>query len=336
MSFRLAIGIVAVVLVFPVTSSGGRYAGDFLDIGVGGRALGMGGAFVALANDGSAAFFNPAGFGQLEKKGITLMHTWLFMGMANYDFLSFAGPVGDGLGIGLSLVRLGVDEIPIFPELSGTPDERRDSLELRPDGTPLGYFQDAEYAAYLSVGKAITYEFGKGVRYVAIPIFICIGGNAKYLHQSLKDKTGTGIGVDLGAIFAINLRDIFTGAFPGRLSLGVDVMDIGGTKITWNTRSQRADEIPFNFRYGASLSQEIDLLRGEVTLAWQADTRYEQKNSYGAEYSLLKKVAVRAGYTGSDLTLGAGVSGPYNSTLDYAFMNHQLDNTHRVSFALWF
>ena len=336
MSSRLVIGIVAVVLVFPVTAPAGRYAGDFLDIGVGGRALGMGGAFVALANDGTAAFFNPAGFGQLDKRGITLMHTWLFMGMANYDFFSLAGPVGDGLGMALSVVRLGVDGIPIYPQLRGTPDERRDSLELRPDGIPLGYFQDTEYAGYLSVGKAITYEFGKGVRYVAIPIFICIGGNAKYVHQTLKDKTGTGIGVDLGAIIGVNLRDIFSAASPGRLSLGVDVMDIGGTKITWNTRSQRTDEIPFNFRYGASLNQEIDFLRGEVTVAWQADTRYERKNSYGAEYSFLKRVAVRAGYTGSDLTLGAGVSGPYNSTLDYAFMNHQLDNTHRVSFALWF
>lgn len=336
MNSRMIIGILAVFLVFPLTASGDRYAGDFLEIGVGGRALGMGGAFVALANDGSAAFFNPAGFGQLDKKGITLMHTWLFMGMANYDFLSVAGPVGNGLGLGLSVVRLGVDGIPIFPQLRGTPDERRDSLELRPDGEPLGYFQDTEYAGYLSVAKAITYQFGEGVRYVAIPIFICIGGNAKYVHQTLRDKTGTGTGVDLGAIVAVNLRDIFETPFPGRFSLGLDVMDIGGTKITWNTRSRSANEIPVNFKYGASLKQEIDFLRGEVTVAWQVDTRYEQKNSFGGEYSLMRRLAVRVGYTGSDLTLGAGVFGPYNSTLDYAFMNHQLDNTHRVSLALWF
>ena len=42
----------------------GKYAGEFLSIGVGGRALGMGGAYVALANDVTAGYYNPAGLAQ--------------------------------------------------------------------------------------------------------------------------------------------------------------------------------------------------------------------------------------------------------------------------------
>jgi long-subunit fatty acid transport protein len=47
----------------------------FLDIGVGGRALAMGEAYVAVANDASAIFWNPAGIAQLESGDIFLGYT---------------------------------------------------------------------------------------------------------------------------------------------------------------------------------------------------------------------------------------------------------------------
>jgi len=336
MSLRRTILLVAMILAVPAGISAGRYAGDFLDIEVGGRALGMGGAFVALANDGSGPLFNPAGLAQVHRREVNLMHTWLFTGMASHDFASFAAPIGEGLGFGLSLVRLGVEEIPIFPALRGTPDERRQDPQMRPDGEPDGYFGDEEYAGYLTVAKAIGYEFGKDIRYVSIPILICLGGNLKYIYQNLMDRTATGIGVDFGTIFRLKLDEIFSRPYLGTLSLGLSVIDVAGTKITWNTTSKRADEIPGNFRYGASYRHSVPSLRGEVTVSFQGDTKYKHGLSFGGEYVLLKRVAMRAGYTGSDLTLGAGVSGPYHSTLDYAFMKHQIDNTHRICLGVWF
>ncbi|MFQ5905336.1 MAG: UPF0164 family protein [bacterium] len=335
MSFRLALPFLAVIFAFPSGISAGRYAGDFLDIEVGGRALGMGGAFVALANDGSGALFNPAGLAQVQRREISLMHTWLFTGMASHDFASFAAPVGEGLGLGLSVVRLGVEGIPIFPELRGMPDERRQDPQMRPDGEPEGYFGDEEYAGYVTVAKAIGYELGKDIRYVSIPVLVCVGGNLKYVYQSLMDKTGTGIGIDFGTIVGLKLDNILNRPYLGILSLGISVMDVAGTKITWD-HSGSADEIPANFRYGASYLHDVPSLQGEVTLSLQVDTKYGQNISFGAEYMLLKRLAVRAGYTGSDLTLGAGVSGPYHSTLDYAFAKHEIDNTHRICLGVWF
>jgi hypothetical protein len=336
MRSRSFIAAFAVLFFIPSLASAGRYAGDFLDIGVGGRGLAMGGAFVAFANDGSAAFFNPAGFGDLKKRGVTFMHTWLYSGLASHDFVSAGGPIENGLALGVSMVRLSVDDIPIFPELPGTPDERRSNPDLRPDGVPEGYFQDSEYGACLSVAKSGMVELGKDVGYVSIPVFASIGGNVKYVYQSLMDNTGTGIGVDLGAILAVELNDVIGKSYLGRLSVGANVMDIANTRISWNTPSQREDEIPFNVRYGAGYIQRMSPLRGELTFSYQVDTRYERKSSFGAEYSLMRRLAVRAGYNGNGLTLGAGINGPYGSALDYAFISHQMDNTHRLSFALWF
>jgi len=336
MILRLSRVALILILSFPTAAAGGRYAGDFLDIEIGGRALGMGGAYVSLSDDCSGPFFNPAGLGRLTDRELSLMHSWLYMGMASHDFFGFVIPLGEGTGVGLSVVRLGVEDIPIFGDLEGTPEERRQDPGLRPDGDPLGYFGDSEYAGCLTLARAIIHEFGEDVEYIAVPLTVSVGGNLKYVHQSLMDKTGTGIGVDFGLILGIELADLLAKPFLGGLSAGLSVFDIGGTGITWDTSTKRADEIPSNLRYGLSYIQRVPPLRGDLTFSFQVDSKYERKVSFGGEYSLLDRIAVRAGYTGDDLTLGAGVTGPYNFDLDYAFMNHMLDNTHRVCLGIRF
>jgi hypothetical protein len=333
---RLLTAFLILYLCSVPATEAGRYAGDFLDIEIGGRALAMGGAYVSLSADCSGPFFNPAGLGLIQEREVSLMHSWLYMGMASHDFFSFVTPLGEGLGAGVSVVRLGIDDIPIFGELEGTPDQRRQDPQLRPDGEPQGFFGDSEYAGCLTVAKAIVHEFGEDVEYVAVPITISLGGNLKYVHQNLMDKTGTGIGVDLGIVFGIELDDLLAKSYLGVLSAGLSVMDVGGTGITWDTSTKRVDEIPANLRYGASYVQQISTLRSALTLSLQVDSKYDQKLSFGTEYSLLERVAVRAGYTGDDLTLGAGVVGPYNSSVDYAFSNHSIDNTHRVCLGVKF
>jgi threonine dehydratase len=53
----------------------GTFDGQFLKIGVGARAEGMGGAFVAVADDPSAVFWNPAGIARLEEDKTQLVGT---------------------------------------------------------------------------------------------------------------------------------------------------------------------------------------------------------------------------------------------------------------------
>src|SRR5262249_228129 len=62
-----------------------KSAGGFLRVPAGARAVGMGGAFVALADDGSAPFWNPAGLALLGAREILYQHAEQFGGAANYD-----------------------------------------------------------------------------------------------------------------------------------------------------------------------------------------------------------------------------------------------------------
>ena len=58
-----------------------KYAGDFLSTGTGPRALGMGGAYVAVAEGSISSYWNPAGLGRLEYPEIHLMYSERFAGI---------------------------------------------------------------------------------------------------------------------------------------------------------------------------------------------------------------------------------------------------------------
>jgi hypothetical protein len=66
-----------------------KFAGEFLSIGVGPRALSMGGASVAVSNDATAGYWNPAGLSVLSRQMVTVMHSEQLSGLA-YDYFADA------------------------------------------------------------------------------------------------------------------------------------------------------------------------------------------------------------------------------------------------------
>ena len=92
----------------------GTSAAAFLEIGVGARALALGGAFTALANDASALYWNPAGLIQLNSISVSANHTdWL--AETNFEYFGLVLPAGNRLAFGLSLTVLDyVDKQPVL------------------------------------------------------------------------------------------------------------------------------------------------------------------------------------------------------------------------------
>ncbi|MFN4112222.1 MAG: hypothetical protein ACK4G1_08075, partial [Ignavibacteria bacterium] len=112
---KITLAFVSLFLVsslFSQSVSVGKYSGEFLAIGVGGRALGLGSAFVAIASDVSAGYWNPAGLSRLDYPQAMLMHDERFAGLVNYNYGAFAIPYKTDMTFGLSVIRLGVDGIP--------------------------------------------------------------------------------------------------------------------------------------------------------------------------------------------------------------------------------
>ena len=78
-----------------------KYAGEFIALGVGGRALAMGGAFVAVANDVTAGYWNPAGLARITYPQFILMHDEQFGSLVNHDYGAVAVPFGPQTSLGL-------------------------------------------------------------------------------------------------------------------------------------------------------------------------------------------------------------------------------------------
>ncbi len=91
MRFR-TVGLCAlgVLVAGPVHAT--KLAGEFMAPGGGARALGMGGAFAAVAADASTVYWNPAGIAGMEKRQILAMHAEQFGDLLNYNFGAYVQP----------------------------------------------------------------------------------------------------------------------------------------------------------------------------------------------------------------------------------------------------
>ncbi len=173
------------------------YSNEFLQIGVGARALGMGNATVASVNDATSTYWNPAGLLQIKDDlEVSLMHAEYFAGIAKYDYGSIAKRIDTSSVIGLTVIRFGVDDIP------------NTTLLIDPTGNVnynnITTFSSADYAFLFSYARKIKIP---GLR---------VGGNVKVIRRVVGDFAGAwGFGLDASAQydykqwkFGVLLRDV--------------------------------------------------------------------------------------------------------------------------------
>jgi hypothetical protein len=110
---RVFIFILLGLIPISVLSQSAKYSNEFLTVGVGARSLGMGKAFIASADDITAAYWNPAGMVRLDgRHQAALMHAQYFAGIAKFDYLGAGTRLDDKSALGISVLRYGVDDIP--------------------------------------------------------------------------------------------------------------------------------------------------------------------------------------------------------------------------------
>lgn len=146
--------------------------GTYLNWGAGARSLGMGKAYVGLADDASAVYWNPAGISQISAPEILLLHTMLFEN-TNYNFFGFVSPIPflfSSLGIG-------------YVMLSSTDFEERPKRN-----EPIGKFNIMESAFLTSYSHQISKKMH-------------LGGTLKVIKQQIGNYSKTSIGLDLGVLY---------------------------------------------------------------------------------------------------------------------------------------
>ena len=170
----------------------GGAPGSWLSQYVTARTIGLGGAFVGVADEASGVVWNPAGLAQLVPNELRFETARLFEDTSINAF-NFAVPGNKLPSFGLTIVSL----------TSGSFEKTNELND------PLGTFKEGETAYIFSMAKSVNTR-------------LAIGTNVKLARQSVEDFTGTGVGFDLGGIFSLT---------PA-IKVGASVLNLGGPNIT--------------------------------------------------------------------------------------------------------
>jgi len=297
----------------------GTSAGAMLEIGVGARAEALGGAFVAVADDPSALYWNPAGITSIPAISLQATKTEWFVDTKFHavDLVIPIRAVSSALGFHLAMLDYGSNPV-------RTP--------FRPEGT--GEFYTAnDFVAGLYWGMGITDR-------------VSVGLGAKYFKESIWHVEGSAIGVDLSILFETPIKGLKLGGALSNLGpefglSGRDltrIADIDGRKDEYfnndNIAIQLATEkypLPLLFRFGIA----YELLFSEKNSLLFAGNFNSPSNDVetvdlGFEAKLLDVAYLRAGYrslfadyAADGLTLGAGIRykilGAAVITFDYSW-----------------
>ncbi len=296
----------------------GTTAANFLKIGVGSRAVGIGGAFVSIADDASSMYWNPGGLPQIKQAELLVNHTrWL--ADIGYNYLGYAMPV-PGMGVfGVNLTMM-------------TMDEMRETDEYTVGFYTGRTFKAGSYAAGISFARQLTDRFGIGI-------------NVKYINEYISHSSASGLAMDIGTLFATPFKGIRFGAaisnFGQKLNItGDDLLvmkDIDESR-EGNNESVNAFlstsnfDLPLLLRVGLS-GEAID--NDVLRLTWAVDGNHPNDNTeyvnLGLELGLLNEmIQIRSGLKSlymedgeEEFTLGAGLNLPLQAGLkfqaDYAF-----------------
>lgn len=322
------------------------HGNDFMSVGSGARALGMGGAHVAFSGDVTAAYWNPAGLVHVNGLEISYMHSERFNGIVGYDYGAVAFQVPNSEGrLAISFFRQGVDNIK--NTLNAWDRERNRPRENAQDY--ITEFSAADLAFLISYANRFNDD-------------LSWGATVKVLHSRLGPFANAwGYSLDVGAMYT-----------AGDYQFGVNLMDITTMMKFWTVDASRLtaleedfdDEIPVGQNEIILPTVKLGVSRlfdfGDFTLigAVDADFRFENRRTYyinmgsmsiephvGVEAGYQDTIFLRAGFTDfstdrssrihTSPTLGAGFKlGAFD--LDYGFSSFagassDLGFTHRIS-----
>lgn len=303
--------------LFPVLGEqrAGISTAQFLKIGVGGRATAMGDAFIAVANDASALYWNPAGLTQFNENQVMFAHNQWVVDI-NHDFIGAVYHLDDENTFGVSLTSVSMDEMKV-------------TTEYAPFGTG-EYFGFSDLAIAISYSKKMTDQFS-------------FGGTVRYIEESLDKLKMRGVMIDLGTYYWTGLGSsrfaVTVTNFGNDLAPDGEVVLVGNrTKTDWQSFSP-----PTMFRIGFALEPYEDE-ENRITTSIQLNHPNDNSEnlSLGVEYVWNQMFFARAGYKinvdEQNYTFGAGVNVPVsiaNVSIDYAFANFsKLGSAHRFSITL--
>ncbi len=282
---------------------------QFLKIGVGARAVGMGGAFAAVADDASTLCWNPAGAVSVGRAAFGSYVDWPVD--LSHRTAGVVVPWGAN-AFGVSLTQLACPETPV-------------TTELQPDGTGETWrYSDLAVAFTFARSMTDRFSFGVTVRYVDEALDL-LRVRAVTFDMGTFYRTGWGT-----SRFAVVVTNFGGNAKPS----GTYHLAGGATLSSFESVSP-----PTEFRLGIAnefIDRPGSRLTGSVQLNHPNDNA--ENVSAGLEYALKESFFLRGGLRinadAESAVLGAGVvvpvAGGLRADYAYSFMG-DLGSASRIS-----
>ena len=315
-------------------SGAGTSAAAFLEIGVGARAIAMGGAYASVATDVSALYWNPAGISRSLQMRAEFTHSeWL--AETSFDFVGIVVPIPRlSSAVGLSFCSLNYGEQPVR------------TIE-RPEGTGEVYGA-RDFAIGLTYAFSLTDRFSFGL-------------TSKYIQQRIWSESGSAFALDAGIFYDTMLKGLRIGAcmsnFGSEIKLGgrnlrtikdpdETITNYDRVPVDYTTSSY---PLPLLFRFGVSYEAIIGKYNKIIvsTDVLHPNNRTESI-CLGVEYGFADMFYFRGGYqnlferdTINGLTFGGGVAysirGSMKFNVDYSWSDWGvLQNTQRFTIGVTF
>lgn len=296
---RRAAGPILTLLLAGLGVAGAAHAAD--DAGTrsvfsspaGARGIALGGAFTGVPGDPAIAAWNPAGLGwvsRLEAQASTASYDLGF----REDFATVVLPSWRLGTASLSVRRFGTDGI-----------EARDERNVVLPGS----LSSSETEISVGYGRAVGAA-------------VSVGGALKLQRQSIADRSGTGLGADLGVTTYPMLLYGSRASWASRVSWGLSIRNVASPSIRLD---QETVTDPALWRTGVAYRT----LLGLATLDLEKGGGSSARLRAGAEFTPRPFLSLRGGLNDDALAAGAGFR-VGRMSVDYAFENKAYAPVHRV------
>jgi hypothetical protein len=315
----------------------GSAAAQFLKIGVGARAMALGGAAVASTNDAFSLYWNPSALTKISHVTVAGVYTNWFADI-DHQFLGLVIPVNESTVIGFQATLLTMDEMEI-------------TTINNPHGTG-EFFEARDLAIGVSYATRLTNYFSVGI-------------TGKYIQQEIYNEIASTFAFDFGSMLDVPFRGIKLGMrfsnFGGKLQMDgrdltreFDLNPDNTLNVGVETRLKTEPwELPVVFQVGLSgdligkgdafLVSETN--RVTISIDGSHPTDSPEFAAFGLEYMYNDIIALRTGYRLNrdveKIFFGVGLQLPLASAslfnFDYAVASFdELDYVHIFSSSLSF
>ncbi|MFH1738680.1 MAG: PorV/PorQ family protein [bacterium] len=273
--------------------------------GIGNRALGMGGAFVAIADDASAPVWNPGGLGFVARREFQGSLAQLYDLEMSEQHAAVVLPSWRWGVAAFTFRHFGADGI-----------KGRDDRNVPTDEN-------------LTAGETeIALSYGR-----MLGEFWSLGGSLKLNHQSVAGMSASSISADVGLLLRPGEMLGASGVWARRLSMGLALRNILEPSLRLD---QDNVTDPITMRLGTAYRMPIGwggMAVASIELERSPDM--SPRINAGFEYRPHAMFALRSGFNYGRPVLGAEVQWG-NLALDYLFEDNELETVHRLGFSLKF